>query len=48
MTPPLAADAKIVYSGLSCSPCFERECPLGHLNCLRGISVEEVLRQLPQ
>lgn len=47
MTPPLAVDAKIVYRGLSCSPCFERECPLGHLDCLRGIGAEEVLRQLP-
>jgi heptosyltransferase-2 len=47
MTPPLAADAKIVYRGLSCSPCFERECPLGHLNCLREISVEDVIQQLP-
>lgn len=48
MTPPLAPDAKIVYRGLPCSPCFERECPLGHLHCLRGISVEDVSQQLPR
>lgn len=45
-TPPLSDQARIIYHGLSCSPCFERECPLGHLNCLRGISPAEVLGEL--
>jgi heptosyltransferase-2 len=45
-TPPLSDRARIIYHGLSCSPCFERECPLEHLNCLRGISSEEVLTAL--
>lgn len=42
-TPPLSEDAKIVYHGLECSPCFERTCPLGHTQCLEGILVDEVL-----
>jgi heptosyltransferase-2 len=46
MTPPLAKNAQVVYLGLSCSPCFQRECPLGHLNCLRGISAASVLERL--
>jgi heptosyltransferase-2 len=37
-TPPLTPDKAILYLGLDCSPCFRRECPLGHLNCLRQIS----------
>ena len=41
-TPPLSDRAQVVYHGLDCSPCFARECPLGHLNCLRDISVNEV------
>jgi heptosyltransferase-2 len=42
-TPPLTERKTILYRALSCSPCFARECPLGHLNCLYGISVESVL-----
>jgi len=43
-TPPLTADATIVYRALECSPCFARECPLGHLRCLREIAAGDVLR----
>lgn len=42
-TPPLSKDATPVYHALECSPCFKRECPLGHTQCLQGISVDEVL-----
>ncbi len=41
-TPPLTLRQTILYLGLGCSPCFKRECPLGHLNCLRQISPESV------
>jgi heptosyltransferase-2 len=41
-TPPLFDDVKILSLGLSCSPCFERECPLTHLRCLRDLSVTQV------
>ncbi len=42
-TPPLTVQADICYLGLSCSPCFERECPLGTLQCLRDITVDVAL-----
>lgn len=41
-TPPLTARADIHYLDLECSPCFERRCPLGHLNCLRQIGADEL------
>lgn len=46
-TPPLSQRAETLYLRLECSPCFERDCPLGHTNCLRQIGVERVLELLP-
>ena len=41
-TPPLSTNHDVLSLGLECSPCFKRECPLGTLACLEGISVTEV------
>ncbi len=41
-TPPLTANRTIHYLRLDCSPCFERDCPLGHLNCLKEIAPERI------
>jgi len=46
-TPPLHDDAEVVSLGLSCSPCFKRKCPLGHLDCLTKISPRKVLSLIP-
>lgn len=45
-TPPLTDNAVIHYLGLSCSPCFERTCPLGHTNCLNELHVDSVYQAI--
>ena len=45
-TPPLSSRAVVVSRDLDCRPCHRRTCPLGHLACLTGISVDTVFAAL--
>ena len=42
-TPPLSANHRIARLGLECSPCFKRECPLQHLDCLNQLAPQQVI-----
>lgn len=46
--PPLSETAQVERLELDCSPCCKRECPLGHLKCLRDISAERIITAMDE
>jgi heptosyltransferase II len=45
-TPPLSNKVAIVHNDVDCRPCFKRECPLGHMDCLNKLPTEQVLKAI--
>lgn len=46
-TPPLSTNAKVLERlDVACRPCFQRECPLQHLHCLKWITPGQVIEVL--
>jgi len=47
-TPPLSKNCEMLTLQLECQPCFKRECPLGHVNCLQNLLPGQVLSHIPE
>lgn len=45
-TPPLSHQIVILKENLSCQPCFQRECPLKHHQCMQDLKPAAVLQSL--
>lgn len=45
-TGPYGQAQGVIHKHVSCSPCFKRECPVGHFRCMREISPEEVAKKV--
>lgn len=43
---PWGEKYRVIYKGVPCSPCSHTGCDMGELNCMRQISVSEVVREV--
>lgn len=45
-TPPLSERVSVESIPVDCGPCFQRECPKGHLQCLNDLAPQQIIQAL--
>lgn len=45
-TPPMTEGAKILSVKVDCGPCFRRECPEGHHDCMQRLKPDQVMKAI--
>lgn len=45
-TPPLSERVRVESIPVDCGPCFQRECPKGHLKCLNDLAPQQIIQAL--
>jgi ADP-heptose:LPS heptosyltransferase len=43
---PYGCDHLVVQSDLSCAPCYQKQCPEGHVRCMQNIKVGDVVAKI--
>jgi heptosyltransferase-2 len=45
-TPPSSEFARWIWLQVECAPCQQRECPLGHHNCMKHLGADRAWHEL--
>lgn len=48
LTGPLGPQHTVIRHHVPCSPCFKRECPFGHYDCMTKVSPDQVAAAVRQ
>ena len=43
---PYGCEHLIVQSDLNCAPCYQKQCPEGHVRCMENIAVDDVAKKI--
>ena len=47
-TGPISSSWEVIYKKITCSPCFKRECPNGHNECMDLCSPSQVVKKIKE